>query len=242
MTHLLLLAACSVSGPKETGDSVPPDTDGVDTDALDTDPLDTDPGDTDPPEGPCPPEMALAGTACVDRWEASIVDHSPYEVPIGGTATAASGGMPQGYISGEVAAGACAAAGKRLCSLDEWMRACQGPDGFVYPYGNTYDATACNTTRATHPVIDYWGNDPDAFDAEHMNDPGINQQPDTVDASGANPGCVTPEGVFDLHGNLHEWIDDPEVINGAGCGYTTSAHDFGYHDYSTGFRCCRDPA
>jgi hypothetical protein len=29
--------------------------------------------------------------------------------------------------------------------------------------------------------------------------------------------------------------------HGAGCGFTTVAHDPGYHDYSTGFRCCTSP-
>jgi sulfatase modifying factor 1 len=86
-----------------------------------------------------------------------------------------------------------------------------------------------------------------------MNDPGINQQPDTVDPAGANPECVTAEGIFDMHGNLHEWIADPDgtfkggfyadgSINGPGCTYATTAHAFDYHDYSTGFRCCADPA
>ena len=89
------------------------------------------------------------------------------------------------------------------------------------------------------------------WDTEHMNDPGINQQEGTVSETGEFEGCVTPEGVYDLHGNLHEWIADPSgtfkggfyadaVINGAGCSYTTSAHDTSYHDYSTGFRCCGD--
>ena len=52
--------------------------------------------------------------------------------------------------------------------------------------------------------------------------------------------------------NLHEWVDDPNGTfrggyymdterNGDGCKYATTAHDFGYHDYSTGFRCCMDP-
>ena len=27
---------------------------------------------------------------------------------------------------------------------------------------------------------------------------------------------------------------------GPGCLFTTVAHDAGYHDYSTGFRCCAD--
>jgi hypothetical protein len=29
-------------------------------------------------------------------------------------------------------------------------------------------------------------------------------------------------------------------LNGEGCDYRTTAHDFSYHDYSTGFRCCAD--
>jgi hypothetical protein len=28
--------------------------------------------------------------------------------------------------------------------------------------------------------------------------------------------------------------------HGAGCAYTTIAHEPSYHDYSTGFRCCAD--
>jgi hypothetical protein len=29
-------------------------------------------------------------------------------------------------------------------------------------------------------------------------------------------------------------------LNGEGCDYRTTAHDFGHHDYSIGFRCCAD--
>lgn len=206
------------------------------------------------PAGPCPAEMALVGAACVDRWEAHLVDHSPYEVPSGGTAAAAEGAVPQGYISAEVAATACAAAGKRLCTSDEWLLACRGAEGRTWPYGDAYDPDACNTEYAGgHPVCDYFGTCDGVWDSEHMNDPGINQQPGTLDPAGASPGCVTPEGVYDLHGNLHEWVADADgtfrggfyadaSINGEGCGYVTTAHDRGYHDYSTGFRCCADPA
>ena len=190
----------------------------------------------------------------MDRWEAHLAGWSPYEVPASGVAVSEAGEVPQAYISGEVAAAACAAAGKRLCTLAEWMRACEGPGGTLYPYGDTYQPGACNDTYpGGHPVTDYFGTSTGVWDTQHMNDPGINQQPDTVDPAGANPGCVTPEGVYDLHGNLHEWIDDPAgtfkggfyadaSLNGPGCTYTTTAHDVGYHDYSTGFRCCADPS
>jgi len=100
--------------------------------------------------------------------------------------------------------------------------------------------------------VDYFGTADGVWDTKHMNDPGINQQDGTVDATAANPGCVTPEGLYDLHGNLHEWVADAEgafkvgvfadgSVNGAGCAYTTTAHTTDYREYSTGFRCCADP-
>jgi len=251
------LAALGCVAPQTGGstDTAPADT------ALeqDTQGGDTQTSDTDVPvSGPCPVSMVhindVTSPYCVDQYEAFITGHSPYEVPEtgAGAATSSSGQVPQGYISAVVAADACETAEKRLCTLNEWMRACQGPQGNLYPYGDTYDANACNDTRGSHPINDLWGDDPNRWDGEHMNDPGLNQLPDSLSASGAHPDCVSDYGVFDLHGNLHEWIDDPNgtfkggfyvdaVINGAGCTYTTTAHSVWHHDYSTGFRCCADP-
>ena len=62
--------------------------------------------------------------------------------------------MPQAYISADQATAACAGVGKRLCTLDEWMLGCQGRQGYVYPYGNTYNASACNEARTLNPVIE----------------------------------------------------------------------------------------
>lgn len=202
--------------------------------------------------GGCPSEMARVGAVCVDRWEAAIEGWSPYEVPSGGVAVSAAGRVPQGYISAEVAEAACAAAGKRLCTSEEWLLACSGGER-TYPYGNDYDPAACNTEYAgAHPVCDYFGTCDGVWDTAHMNDPGINQQPGTESAAGAFAACRTPEGVFDLHGNLHEWVADTDgsfrggfyadaALNGTGCAYVTTAHDRVYHDYSTGFRCCAAP-
>lgn len=210
-------------------------------------------GDTAAPEGPCPPEMAdVDGIVCVDRWEAYLGGWSPYEVPSDGVAVAEAGAIPQGYISGDVAADACAAAGKRLCTLDEWLLACAGAAGRVYPYGDVYVPGACNEGRAVHPVVELFGAATD-WSTSQMNDPRLNQLPDSLAASGAYADCVTPDGVYDLHGNLHEWIDDPAgtfkggfyvdaTLNGPGCSYVTTAHTTDYHDYSTGFRCCAAPA
>jgi formylglycine-generating enzyme len=84
-----------------------------------------------------------------------------------------------------------------------------------------------------------------------MNDPRIFDLPHGVEPTGTRAECKSEYGVYDLVGNLHEWTADPEGTfvggffmdtqqNGEGCGYRTRAHKFSYHDYSTGFRCCRD--
>ena len=212
----------------------------------------------------CPSEMALVrGRACVDRWEehlemrdldGGIAAWSPYLNP--GTrwvrAVSSENEVPQGYISGVQARDACANAGKRLCALDDWLAACRGPASLVYPSGNSYVHRRCNEGRTPHPVVQFYGTSVGVFTFERMNDPGINQQADTVARTGAFTGCVSPGGFADMVGNLHEWIDDPNgtfkggfyvdaEINGHGCLYTTTAHDLAYHDYSTGFRCCADP-
>ena len=217
-----------------------------------------------PPDGGCPPEMALVqGRVCVDRWEAHLEARdmdggvsawSPYTNP--GSrwvrAVSAEGEVPQGYITGAQSRDACRNAGKRLCALPDWLAACRGPTSQIYPYGNTYVRRRCNEGRTPHPVVQFYGTSVGVFTFERMNNPGINQQPDSLARAGAFTGCVSPDGLADMVGNLHEWIDDPAgtfkggfyadaEINGRGCLYTTTAHSFDYRDYSTGFRCCADP-
>jgi len=217
-----------------------------------------------PSDGGCPPEMALVqGRVCVDRWEAHLEARdmdggvsawSPYTNPGSRWVRAVSteGEVPQGYITGAQSRDACRNAGKRLCALPDWLAACRGPTGQIYPYGNTYVRRRCNEGRTPHPVVQFYGTSVGVFTFERMNNPGINQQPDSLAPAGAFTGCVSPDGLADMVGNLHEWIDDPAgtfkggfyadaEINGRGCLYTTTAHSFDYRDYSTGFRCCADP-
>ena len=213
-----------------------------------------------PDAGPCPPLMVLAGSFCIDQYEGALEEQgadgtwqpaSPYLTV--GTRTVravpAAGIVPQGYISGAEAQAACMASGKRLCTSTEWLAACRGPQDFIWPYGNTHVAGACNDAYQGSPVVNYFGTSTGVFDAVHMNDPGINQQPGTVARGGQYAQCVSAFGAYDMHGNLHEWVADLDgtfrggfyadaMINGPGCTYTTTAHNFTYHDYSTGFRCC----
>jgi hypothetical protein len=218
----------------------------------------------------CPAEMALVDDrVCVDRWEASIVERvpgrgerpwSPYQ-PIDGhegsvRAVSRPGVIPQAYISGKQGALACAASGKRLCGADEWEKACRGPSNYQFPYGNERRAGACNDDiRSVHPVAEVsqlLGIPRDQMWRSAMNQPLINQLADTLLPTGERAECTNAYGVYDMVGNLHEWVDDPDgtfrggyymdtTKNGDGCSYHTTAHDFTYHDYSTGFRCCMDP-
>ncbi|MBS0658958.1 MAG: SUMF1/EgtB/PvdO family nonheme iron enzyme [Verrucomicrobia bacterium] len=214
--------------------------------------------------------VAATPSFCIDRFEAAIEvldgaawkPWSPYyPPPAAGSIRAVSlrGAVPQGYVSGKEAQRACTGAKKRLCTNPEWLRACQGPGGTTYPYGATRVAGRCNDARTPHPAVSCFSTSASWIFSE-LGWPGINQQPKTVERTGTRTGCVTAEGAFDMMGNLHEWIwDDPTkysspvkaidfrggfyadtVVNGEGCLYRTSAHDFSHWDYSTGFRCCAD--
>ncbi|HOX42879.1 MAG TPA: SUMF1/EgtB/PvdO family nonheme iron enzyme [Myxococcota bacterium] len=212
--------------------------------------------------GGCPAGMAPVpgGSACIDRWEAFLEElsadgpgpRSPYFNPGAArvVARSAPGAVPQGYVSRLQAGQACAEAGKRLCTRAEWELACRGSEGRTYPYGNTRQDGLCNDARAVHPAVEYFGTSA-AWIWSELDHPCLNQLADGLAPAGAHPGCATPEGVLDLMGNLHEWVDDPAGtfkggyyvdtrLNGEGCLYTTTAHPAGYWDYSTGFRCCAE--
>lgn len=212
-----------------------------------------------PGEGGCQAGMIAIGTFCIDRYEASLVradgsgSWSPFHNP-GSTrvrAVSIAGAIPQGYITGDQAAAACAEAGKRLCTDTEWLRACRGSADNVYPYGDVRQDGVCNDARARHPAVErFMSNEPWVFSM--LGDACINQLPDSLARTGDQPGCVTSDGAFDMMGNLHEWTSDPTgtfrggyyvdtVRNGNGCLYRTTAHDTAHSDYSTGFRCCSDP-
>jgi len=169
-------------------------------------------------------------------------------------AVSEKGVYPQGYISGKQAAAACKASGKRLCRPAEWRKACKGPSVQQFGYGELRKPGVCNDTGKSaigfyHGVEIANGT---AFSSFHvMNDPKLNQLPGTLAETGSHEGCTNGYGVQDMVGNIHEWVDDPEgtfqggyyldvTQNGGGCGYRTDAHNFTYHDYSTGFRCCAD--
>jgi formylglycine-generating enzyme len=161
--------------------------------------------------------------------------------------------VPQAYISGEQAGQACALAGKRLCSAVEWRLACGGSNGTAYPYGGARQPGYCNDAGRAVMMQLHADKAARGFGFAELNDPRINQELGTLAATGSFTQCVNDAGVFDMVGNLHEWTADPNGTfqggyyldtheHGDGCAYRTIAHGAGYHDYSTGFRCCTNPA
>jgi hypothetical protein len=159
------------------------------------------------------------------------------------------GAVPSGYMTKTVAAAACAAAGKRLCSLDEWVRACKGQRDEPFPYGPTYRKDVCNVFRDEHPGHLLH----DSF-SEDLLDPRMNQvswqKRPLLAPTGTYEACRSrwgADGAYDMVGNLDEWVeaDVPTFAGGFyaratrnGCDAKVSSHGPSYFDYSTGARCC----
>jgi sulfatase modifying factor 1 len=160
------------------------------------------------------------------------------------------GSIPAGYLSRTFAETACRNAGKRLCSRDEWVQACRGEQGTKFPYGDEYRQGACNVHRESHPARLLHG---DA--SQNHKDPrlGLSYDEDgpLLLESGSKQECISRWGgdaVYDMVGNLDEWIEDPAgaFLGGffsratrSGCDASIDSHAPSYFDYSLGTRCCQ---
>ena len=117
----------------------------------------------------------------------------------------------------------CEKAGKRLCTADEWERACKGPESEIYAYGDAYDTEFCGE--------------------------GLSE----AYPSGSKEKCTNEWRVYDQSGNFREWTATETkpsriVVKGGLKGQpekgTRCAHEgiegAEYTDNSLSFRCCRD--
>ncbi len=175
------------------------------------------------PRSLCPEGMASVDRACIDRYEAHLVTRGPRgeltphphflrpEEGVVYEARSEAGVYPQAYISRVESAAACAEAGKRLCTRKEWQRACryqaEGRPERTYPYGDHAEPKRCNTEKP-HLLTLRFGADSTRWHYADFNDPGLDQEPGFLAKTGEYPGCVGDAGVYDLVGNLHEWVSD----------------------------------
>lgn len=117
----------------------------------------------------------------------------------------------------------CESQSKRLCSEAEWEKSCKGPVGARWPYGNSFEATLCNTEDESG-------------------------EPRAMAPGGRFAKCRSGYGVFDLSGNASEWTAEKMIKGGSfsssdyavrcsarknGAAFAKSAE--------VGFRCCADP-
>jgi sulfatase modifying factor 1 len=134
------------------------------------------------------------------------------------------GEFPATNVTWYEAKAMCESVGKRLCTFHEWTLACRGPQGLRYMYSQEYNGMLCNSES-------------------------------TVDAPqriGDNPAtCVSGYGVYDMLGNVWEWVSPSgnEAVSIRGGAWSSSrcaecALKFweGKPDTQSnraGFRCCR---
>jgi formylglycine-generating enzyme len=144
------------------------------------------------------------------------------------------------------AATTCKSEGKRLCKDSEWTLACEGKEHLPYPYGYARNAEACNIDRP-HPNVD------ERALANPFTRAAEVARLDQRTASGSHEACVSPYGVYDLAGNVDEWVVNESNFpyqSGSKGGYwgpvrtrcrpMTTAHSETFAFYQLGFRCCGD--
>ena len=126
---------------------------------------------------------------------------------------------PKVNVTARQAEEICQSSGKRLCSLQEWRNACLGLQRKRFSYANTYASGTCNSASR-----------------------GI--QP-----TGYRSRCQNGQEVFDMVGNVMEWVRDKRgdkhiALGGSFAGGKDADCFSAYYlrksvkNVQTGFRCC----
>jgi formylglycine-generating enzyme len=161
------------------------------------------------------------------------------------------GVVPQAYVSYPLAVKACRNAGKRLCKKEEWLFACRGQLATRFPYGPAFAHGKCNVFRPLHPATVLHHNASIGHRDPRLNLIFENGTDPLLRVTGATAPCASEwqrDRIYDMVGNLDEWIDDENgtFVGGfyarstsKGCEAEINGHAPAYFDYSTGVRCCK---
>jgi len=130
------------------------------------------------------------------------------------------GQKPRTRVTYAEAESICAEQGARLCSVDEFKQAC----GNRFPYGKRFRRKRCNVAG-------------EFFETGRLFKTGTMRK------------CVSPHGIFDLSGNVAEWVDGGRTIGGSvkqegravSC-TKPKKRKAKYKSSMVGFRCCTDLA
>ena len=154
---------------------------------------------------------------CIDQFEFPNI---PCEYPVV-------------HVSAREAAQLCQAVGKRLCDAHEWEGACAGnldtPD-HEYAFGSDRH-TMRRVHNAQRTKVWAYGSEKNhavcatsSFKTPGCPGGGFNSCGSNTFPAGAFPNCVSPYGVYDLHGNAAEHMNLPlnreQLTSGGGSGAT----------------------
>lgn len=183
-----------------------------------------------PDQNNCPTDMVRINSFCMDRYEYPNV----------------KGQYPDFAMSAYDAERVCSDINKRLCTYEEWHRACVGSHNYHYSYASVYKRGVCNDDKGNY-IQPKW---------ELMFSPAWKPYARTLykgEPSGNRPGCITDEGVYDLPANVREWVIDTkthqyvipsgywyQTMEGPEtCDYVIRNHSAGFASYEFGTRCCK---
>jgi formylglycine-generating enzyme len=168
-----------------------------------------------------------------------------------------AGAHPVWMLDWYEAQATCESKGKRLCSSKEWTAACEGPEHTPFPYGFERDHGKCNMDNfyveplrpGPRSQFFFYSKDKDVAFRE------LSRLDQSV-PSGSIETCKSAFGVYDMTGNLDEWVVSDEAprdksrwagLKGGAWGHVrsqcrpmTTSHEPEFRYYFVGFRCCRD--